>query len=84
MLEKQTAKGTKKSVKKKHLRHENFKKVLNSLGSLSVHQNSIRSRAHSIGTYHDVKISLTAFDTKRWILNDNVHTLAHGHFKTRM
>ena len=35
-----------------------------------------------IGTYHQTKISLTAFDTKRYILENNIDTLAHGHYKT--
>ena len=28
------------------------------------------------------KIALSAFDNKRWILDDGITTLAHGHYKT--
>ena len=26
------------------------------------------------------KVALTAFDTKRWICDDNINTRAHGHY----
>ena len=29
-----------------------------------------------------IKVALTAFDTKRWIEEDNINTLAHGHYST--
>ena len=41
----------------------------------------IRSKAHTISTYHQKRTALTAFDTKRWICDDNIRTLAHGHFQ---
>ena len=80
--EKQTDKGIKKSVKKKHLRHRHFKEVLNQLSEITVKQNMIKSKAHSIGTFHQRKTALTCFDTKRWICLDNIHTHAYGHYKT--
>ena len=79
--EKQTAKGTKKGVKEQFLRHERFTDVLFNLSTLVVKQNVIKSRVHTIGTYHQTRTALTAFDTKRWICDDNIRTLAHGHFK---
>ena len=75
-------KGTKEAVKKAHLRHEHFKDCLESLKTYAVKQNIIKSRAHTISSYHITKIALTAFDTKRWIQNDNIHTLAYGHYTT--
>ena len=45
-------------------------------------QNFIKTKSHTISTYHQTKVALTAFDTKRWICDDNIHTLAHGHIKT--
>ena len=77
--ESQKNKGTKEAVKKAHLRHKHFTECLECLKTFVVKQNVIKSRDHSISTYHMTKIALTAFDTKRWILEDNVHTLAHGH-----
>ena len=80
--EKQVGKGVKKSVKKKHLRHIHYKKVLNQLSEVTIEQNVIKSKKHSIGTYHQRKTALTAFDTKRWICSNNIDTLAYGHYKT--
>ena len=67
-------------MKKQSLRHQHYKDILFKLST--VKQNAIKSKAHDIGTYHQTKVALTAFDTKRYILDDNIHTLAHGHNKT--
>ena len=82
LSEKQVDKGVKKSVKKKHLRHRHYKEVLNNLSEIVITQNVIKSKKHSIGTYHQRKTALTAFDTKRWVCSNNVNTLAYGHYKT--
>ena len=80
--EKQVDKGIKKSVRKRNSRYTNYKKVLNELSEVTVKQNVIKSKMHSIGSYHQTKTALAAFDTKRWIDSDNIHTLAFGHYKT--
>ena len=49
---------------------------------LRVVQNIIQSRNHEITTIQQQKIALSAYDNKRWILDDGIHTLAHGHFHT--
>ena len=77
--EKQTAKGVKKSVKKAFLRHIIYKETLDNLSSFIVSQNSIKSKGHQIGSYHQKKIALTAFDTKRWICDNGIDTRAYGH-----
>ena len=82
--EKQVAKGTKKSVKKRHLRHSHFVDVVDNLTQINVRQNTLQSQKHSIGSYNQTRVALTAYDTKRWILDDGIHTLAHGHFKTQL
>ena len=78
-----TSKGIKKGVKMAHLRHDHYKTSLFNLKTIIVRQNMILSKNHTISTYHVAKTALTAFDTKRWILQDNIHTLAHGHYKTK-
>ena len=75
------AKGIKKSVKEKHLRHEHYVDSLINLTVFSVGQNIIKSRGHQVSSYHVKKIALTAFDVKRWICCDGVNTLAHGHYR---
>ena len=66
------------STKKKHLRHINYKKVNRNLTTEVVKQNIMRSKSHKLSSYHVNKVSLLAFDTKRYICSDNVHTLEHG------
>ena len=39
----------------------------------------IQSRLHKIGTYDVCKISLSCFNDKRYILNDDVNSLAYLH-----
>ena len=64
--EKQTAKGTTESAKKRYLRRTQYKNVLTNLSIVIVKQNVMKSKSH----------------TKRWIGDDNIHALAHGHVKT--
>ena len=39
------------------------------------------SKEHSIKAIKQTKISLSPFDDKRYILNDKISSLAHGHFR---
>ena len=45
--------------------------------------NILRSEGHEIYGMRVDKVSLSAFDTKRWIAEDGVHTLAYGHKNIR-
>lgn len=81
--DKMTAKGTKTSVKKAHLRHNHYVDCLKSLSTFDVQQNLLRSRNHIISSISAKKIGLSAFDNKRWILDDGITTLAHGHWRTQ-
>ena len=80
--EKQAAKGSTHEAKKRFLRHEHYCSTLQTMGSVVLRQNMIKSRNHELGTYNQSKVALTAFDIKRWICGNNVDTLAHGHYKT--
>ena len=42
---------------------------------------TIRSYKHILKTIEINKKCLSAYDEKRYILPDEVHTLAHGHFR---
>ena len=37
---------------------------------------------HTVRTVHTRKLGLTAFDTKRWLLEDTIHTHSHWHYNT--
>ena len=77
--EKQIAKGVNTAVKKALLRHEMYTDAVFHLNTYMVEQNTIKSKAHALGSYHQTKIGLSAFDTKRWICDDGISTRAHGH-----
>ena len=76
---KKVAKGIKKSVIKKELVHELYKKVLLESKELHHKMNCIRSKNHEIYTYEINKKSLSCFDDKRYILDNGIESLAYGH-----
>ena len=79
--EKKRAKGTKKYVVKKMIRHSDYKNVLQK-GCLLRHQmNMFRSQNHDLKTITVNKISLSAFDDKRYLQNDGISSYAYGHYK---
>ena len=77
--EKATAKGTKKCVRDRALTHECYRSVILDNALIKVRQNSIQSRKHQLGSYHQQRIALTPHDTKRYIMEDNIMTRAIGH-----
>ena len=80
--EKQKAKGLKKSMKNKSLRHENFLKCLKTGESQTRKQCLFRSRDHHIFTENMVKVALSANDDKRIVLENGIDTLSLGHVAT--
>ena len=79
--EKKTAKGIVRNVIKKHLKHENYKQILDSGGRMNSSMKMIRSFDHDIYTVNVIKVSLSAYDDKRYILDDGVTSHAYGHFR---
>jgi len=85
-LTKKTAKGVKKGYVEKHIKFNNYKAALFGSGEdLRQHAtfSSIRSVDHQVATIELTKVSLCAIDTKRYVLEDNVRTLAHGHWRIK-
>ena len=39
----------------------------------------IQSKKHKLGTYETDKIFLSCFDDKRYVLDDEIHTLSYFH-----
>ena len=68
-VEKKTANGVKRKVKDDHFHFTHYLDAL-------CKQNLISSTAHSVRTVHQRKAGLTAFDTKRWLCEDTIHTHA--------
>ena len=82
LVEKKTAKGIKKSVTKRKLRHANYKECLFEKRQTMASMNQIRSERHEIYSIKLNKIGLSPYDDKRYILNDGMNTLAYGHYET--
>ena len=77
------AKGVKKCVVKKELKHKNFVNCLLTGEREIRKQNVIRSREHHIFTETIEKIALSADDDKRVVLENGIDTLALGHWRLR-
>ena len=82
---KKRAKGVKQNVVSNDIKHVNYKNVINGDGKYGFYENSlmnvIRSKFHDLYTYTLNKIGLSAFDDKRYVLNNGKDTLTHEHYK---
>ena len=80
--EEKKCKGVKKAVVRKSIKFEDYKKCL--LDGQAIHRtmNIIRSHQHEIYSERVKKVALSREDDKRIILEDGIHTLAHGHHKS--
>ena len=81
--EEKKCKGVKKSVIKKTITFDDYKKCLFSGERQYRQMMAFRSRKHEIYTEEINKVALSADDDKRIILPDKVNTLAYGHTLTR-
>ena len=59
--------------------HEQYKETLFASKQLWHRINILRSEGHEIYGMHVNKISLSPFDSKRWIADDGIHTNAYGY-----
>ena len=73
------AKGVKKYVVKKSINHELYLQVLRTKIPEKHKMNSLRSYGHQIHNITQEKVSLSAFDSKRWMCDDGINTIAFGH-----
>ena len=73
------AKGVKKYVVKKHIRHKQYREALFEKTTFHHGMDVLRSERHHIYGQRLHKVSLSPFDSKRWIAENGVETLAYGH-----
>lgn len=83
MEEKKRAKGVSKVVMQLSIHRENYKSCLFNREFQMDSMVTFRSFNHQIYTIVLNKTSLSPFDDKRHILDDGIHTSAHGHYRTR-
>ena len=80
--EKKACKGCKKKcVINKELKFSDFKDTLMNKTKLSKSMNFIKSKLHSVNTVKVNKIVCSAFDNKRYLLDDGVTSYAYGNKK---
>jgi len=77
-----TAKGIKKNVIKKDIKHEDYKKTLLKNEQVYHKMKTIRSDKHKLGSYELNKVSLSCFEDNRYIL-DGIKSFAYGHYKIK-
>ena len=76
-----TAKGIKKNVIKKDIKHKDYKNVLFNNEQIHHKMKTIRSEKHQLGSFELNKISLSCFDDKRFIHQNGITSYAYGHYK---
>ena len=76
-----TAKGIKKNIITKNIKHEDYKEVLFNNKQMHHTMKTIRSNNHQIGSFELNKISLSCFDDKKFIHQNGITSYAYGHYK---
>jgi hypothetical protein len=77
-IQKAAAKGVKRSLMRRQLKHNMFLNALFAEKKLMCQMNLIRSKSHRITTSTLTKVALHCFDSKRYILRNGIKTLAHN------
>ena len=73
------AKGVKKTVVKNQIRHKQYQEVLTENKVFHHGMNVLRSVKQQIYGQHLNKVSLSPYDSKRWITENGIDTFAYGH-----
>ena len=76
-----TAKGIKKNIITKNIKHEDYKEVLFNNKQMHHTMKTIRSNNHQLGSFELNKISLSCFDDKRFLHHNGITSYAYGHHK---
>lgn len=74
------AKGVRRQAVQKYLTEAEYMAVIHAHAAIEVTQSRIRSRNHQMQTIQEDRLALCAVDDKRYVLDDNIRTLAHGHY----
>jgi hypothetical protein len=77
--ESRRAKGVQRAVVKNKLRHAAYVKELNDPAENLLVNRRIQSFGHQLMTIAQNKRGLSAYDDKRFLLDDGIHTVAYGH-----
>ncbi len=75
--------GMKKCIVKNKINHEHYTACVLESKRRYETMNTFRSYNHRIYTISQNKLALCNYDDKRFILDDGISTLPHGHYKTQ-
>ena len=75
------AKGIKTRIVKNFCKMKNYENCLLGSGVDTHTFSTLISKKHQIQQQIVTKKGLSPFDSKRYILNDGIHTLPYGHYK---
>ena len=75
------AKGVKKNVIEKEITNEHYKEALFGRKQFMHKMKILKSEGHEMYGMCMNKISISPFDTKRWIADDGIQTQAYGHIR---
>ena len=78
--ESKRAKGIVHSVTKNEIKHEMYNNTLKTSGGMYSKMTVIRSMKHQLYTMTMNKISLSAYDDKRYLLDDGKQSYAYGNY----
>ena len=79
-----TAKGIKKNVIKKDIKHEDYKNVLFNNKQMYHTMKTIRSQKHQLGSFELNKISLSCFDDKRFLHDNGITSYSYGNWRCQL
>ena len=82
-LETKKSKGTKKCVVATQIKFSNYLETLETRRPMRHSQVNFRTDCHQVYTTRTTKTSLSAFDSKRYLLEDGIQSYAYGHYKTK-
>ena len=81
--EKKTAKGVSSWEIKKNIKFDDYKKCQEERVNRTHTMRTIKSYAHQLYTVEQKKKSLSVYDNKRYILNDGISSVPHGHYSIK-
>ncbi|KYN27561.1 hypothetical protein ALC57_03049 [Trachymyrmex cornetzi] len=74
-------KGVKKNIVAKTITFDDYVRCLNDVTVQSRRQSCIRSTLHEVYTVSELKLALSPYDDKRYVVPESVTTLPWGHYK---
>ena len=80
--QKSSAKGTAK-VAQKALHHDRFTNTLLNNHTVRVENTRIQSNKHVLNTIVTFKVALSAFDDKRYFMDNGIDAIPYGHYSLR-